>query len=123
MAWANAKVDDEDSQIESMRDSTIRDSVFIMDLLNTIRPGVVNWELVHGIESPEDRLHNARYVLSVACKLGCHVYLLPEDIVEVNRKMVLTLFGTSSTFLCRVQDDVTNPLSIPPTFSSFQPHS
>ena len=86
-----------------MRDRSIRDSVFIMDLLNTIRPGVVNWELVHGIDTPEDRLHNARYVLSVACKLGCNVYLLPEDIVEVNRKMVLTLFAALMTLDVKAQ--------------------
>jgi plastin-1 len=38
----------------------------------------------------EKRL-NATYIVSVARKLGCSVFLLPEDIVEVNQKMILIL--------------------------------
>ncbi|KAI4962747.1 hypothetical protein ZWY2020_025840, partial [Hordeum vulgare] len=34
---------------------------------------------------------NATYIISVARKLGCSVFLLPEDIIEVNQKMILTL--------------------------------
>ncbi|CAN6968857.1 unnamed protein product [Brassica oleracea var. botrytis] len=38
----------------------------------------------------EKRL-NASYIVSVARKLGCSLFLLPEDIVEVNQKMILIL--------------------------------
>ena len=32
----------------------------------------------------EEKRLNATYIVSVARKLGCSVFLLPEDIVEVN---------------------------------------
>lgn len=34
----------------------------------------------------EDRKLNATYIISVARKLGCSVFLLPEDIMEVKKK-------------------------------------
>ena len=37
---------------------------------------------------------NARYAVSVARKIGARVYALPEDIVEVKQKMVMTIFAT-----------------------------
>lgn len=36
---------------------------------------------------------NAKYAVSMARKIGARVYALPEDIVEVNPKMVLTVFA------------------------------
>ncbi|KAL5212211.1 hypothetical protein ABZP36_023058 [Zizania latifolia] len=44
-----------------------------------VQPRVVHWKL------------NATYIISIARKLGCSVFLLPEDIIEVNQKMILTL--------------------------------
>ncbi|GMP90204.1 hypothetical protein CsSME_00041440 [Camellia sinensis var. sinensis] len=39
----------------------------------------------------EERRMNATYIISIARKLGCSIFLLPEDITEVNQKMILTL--------------------------------
>lgn len=36
---------------------------------------------------------NAKYAISMARKTGAKVYALPEDIVEVNTKMVMTVFA------------------------------
>lgn len=36
---------------------------------------------------------NATYAISTARKIGARVYALPEDIVEVKGKMVMTLFA------------------------------
>lgn len=36
---------------------------------------------------------NARYALSLARKIGAQIYALPEDLVEVKPKMVLTVFA------------------------------
>lgn len=41
-------------------------------------------------QTKEDQLLNARYAISVARKLGSIIFLLPEDIVEVKQKMMLT---------------------------------
>ena len=92
LEWANGRAGE--STISGFGDSELSDSVFIMDLLNAMRPGIVNWTLVHGIDSPDDQMHNAKYVISVARKIGCAVFLTWEDIVNVNRKMLFTLFAT-----------------------------
>lgn len=34
-----------------------------------------------------------RYAISMARKIGTKVYALPEDLVEVNPKMVMTIFA------------------------------
>ncbi len=44
--------------------------------------------------SYETKLDNARYALSIARKIGARVFALPEDIVEVKQKMVMTIFAT-----------------------------
>ena len=36
---------------------------------------------------------NAKYAISMSRKIGARVYALPEDIVEGNNKMVLTIFA------------------------------
>lgn len=41
----------------------------------------------------QERLQNAKYAISMARKIGAHVYALPEDIVEVKSKMVMTVFA------------------------------
>jgi len=37
---------------------------------------------------------NAKYAISMARKLGATIFLLPEDIVEVKNKMILTFIGS-----------------------------
>lgn len=39
-------------------------------------------------------MDNARYAVSTARKIGARVFCLPEDIVEVKQKMIMTLFAT-----------------------------
>ena len=41
----------------------------------------------------QDQLSNAKYAISMARKIGARVYALPEDLVEVKHKMVMTVFA------------------------------
>ncbi|GFO01621.1 plastin-1, partial [Plakobranchus ocellatus] len=41
-----------------------------------------------------EKLANARYAISMARKIGAKVYAVAEDIVEVKRKMMLTIFAS-----------------------------
>ena len=41
----------------------------------------------------QDKLSNAKYAISMAHRIGARVYALPEDIVEVKSKMVMTIFA------------------------------
>ena len=42
----------------------------------------------------ESKEQNAKYVLSVARKMGCAVFLLWEDVVQVRPKMLMTFVGS-----------------------------
>ncbi|KAJ0053811.1 hypothetical protein Pint_01905 [Pistacia integerrima] len=91
--WANNKVKkaDRTSQMESFKDKNLSTGVFFLELLSAVEPRVVNWSLVTKGENEEDKKLNATYIISVARKLGCSIFLLPEDIIEVNQKMILIL--------------------------------
>ncbi|KAF3778300.1 Fimbrin-5 [Nymphaea thermarum] len=91
--WANNKVKSvgRNSQMESFKDKNLSNGIFFLELLSAVEPRVVNWNLVTKGESDEEKKLNATYIISIARKLGCSIFLLPEDIMEVNQKMILTL--------------------------------
>ncbi|KAF9610517.1 hypothetical protein IFM89_022797 [Coptis chinensis] len=106
LGWANTKVKStgRTSQMESFRDKNLSNGIFFLELLSAVGPRVVNWNLVTKGESDEEKNLNATYIISVARKLGCSVFLLPEDIMEVNQKMILTL--TASIMYWSLQQPV-----------------
>ncbi|KAG0488146.1 hypothetical protein HPP92_006957 [Vanilla planifolia] len=91
--WANNKVKDSGRQarMESFKDKSLSTGIFFLELLSAVDLRVVNWSMVTKGENEEERKMNASYIISVARKLGCSIFLLPEDILEVNQKMMLTL--------------------------------
>ncbi|XP_027330249.1 fimbrin-1-like [Abrus precatorius] len=93
LKWANRKVKStgRTSHIESFKDKSLSSGLFFLELLSAVEPRVVNWNLVTKGESDDEKKLNATYIISVARKLGCSIFLLPEDIMEVNQKMILTL--------------------------------
>uniref|UniRef100_A0A8C1UHJ6 Plastin 1 (I isoform) n=1 Tax=Cyprinus carpio TaxID=7962 RepID=A0A8C1UHJ6_CYPCA len=94
--WVNntLKQGQKDSYINSFKDKSISTSLPVIDLIDTIVPKAIKYEMVKtGELTPEDRLNNAKYAISVARKIGVRVYALPDDLVEVNPKMVMTVFA------------------------------
>ncbi|KAL5222561.1 hypothetical protein ABZP36_027274 [Zizania latifolia] len=93
LIWANKKVKDsgKHSRMESFKDRSLSSGIFFLNLLGAVEPRVVNLSLVTKGEKDEEKQMNASYTISVARKLGCSIFLLPEDILEVNQKMMLTL--------------------------------
>ncbi|KAK9089802.1 hypothetical protein Scep_028884 [Stephania cephalantha] len=91
--WANTKVRSagRTSKMESFKDKNLSNGIFFLELLSAVEPRVVNWNLVTMGETDDEKRLNATYIISVARKLGCSIFLLPEDIMEVNQKMILTL--------------------------------
>ncbi|KAL5548515.1 hypothetical protein UlMin_003746 [Ulmus minor] len=91
--WANRKVKStgRTSHIDSFKDKSLSSGLFFLELLSAVEPRVVNWNVVTKGESDDEKKLNATYIISVARKLGCSIFLLPEDIMEVNQKMILTL--------------------------------
>jgi plastin-1 len=90
--WANGKVEaaERPSRMASFKDSSLASSHFFFDLLYAVEDRIINWELVTDASTEADALLNAKYAISVARKLNCTIFLLPEDIVEVKDKMILT---------------------------------
>ncbi|PRQ25356.1 putative calponin domain-containing protein [Rosa chinensis] len=93
LEWANTKVSNTGSQscMKSFKDKSLSDGIFFLELLSSVQPRVVNWSLVTKGVTDEEKKMNATYIISIARKLGCSIFLLPEDITEVNQKMILTL--------------------------------
>lgn len=93
--WVNEKLKgaEKKSNIFSFQDSAISTGLPLIDLIDAIKPGVVNYDLVLEPETEEDKIANAKYGISMARRLGARVYALPEDIVEVKPKMVMTVFA------------------------------
>ncbi|KAI4319285.1 hypothetical protein MLD38_032905 [Melastoma candidum] len=93
LEWANAKVRERGrkSRMISFKDKSLSDGIFFLELLSAVQPRAVNWSLVTRGVTEEEKKMNASYIISIARKLGCSIFLLSEDITEVNQKMILTL--------------------------------
>ena len=89
MKWANEMV--KDRQIKNFKDPELADGNFLIKLCAAIEPRAVNWEIVQAGETEEEKNNNAKYVLSIARKLGCVIFCVYEDIPKVNFKMILVL--------------------------------
>lgn len=115
--WVNTRLSDagKQSQLRNFNDPAIADGKIVIDLIDSIKAGSINYELVRtsGTQEvssvsisihfscssfslpclPQDNLANAKYAISMARKIGARVYALPEDITEVKPKMVMTVFA------------------------------
>ncbi|MGH0145670.1 UNVERIFIED_CONTAM: hypothetical protein FKN15_015305 [Acipenser sinensis] len=78
-----------------VEDKSICTSLPVLDLISAIAPNAIREEMVRRDDdlSDEDKLNNAKYAISVSRKIGARVYALPEDLVEVKPKMVMTVFA------------------------------
>jgi len=76
--------------IDSFRDGEIANGRWVVAAAATIEPEAVDWDIVTDGATEEDALLNIRYGITVARKLGCLVFCVPEDIQEVRTKMVMT---------------------------------
>ncbi|KJE88506.1 fimbrin [Capsaspora owczarzaki ATCC 30864] len=93
--WANTTLANggKSSSIQSFKDKAISTSLPVIDLVDVIRPGAIDYNNVTAGTSDADALSNAKYAVSMARKIGANVYALPEDLVEVKPKLVLTVFA------------------------------
>ncbi|XP_067896271.1 plastin-2-like [Heterodontus francisci] len=94
--WVNQKLSESGkcSSITSFKDKEISTSIPVLDLIDAIQPASIRYDLVKtGDLTDEEKLQNAKYAISMARKIGTRVYALPEDLVEVKPKMVMTVFA------------------------------
>lgn len=95
LAWANSVPSrvGKSSRMTSFKDSSLRTSLFFLDVLAGIKKGIVDYALVTDGKSDDDAKLNGKYAISIARKLGATIFVLPEDLVEVKPKMILTFVG------------------------------
>uniref|UniRef100_A0A8C1WYH2 Lymphocyte cytosolic protein 1 (L-plastin) n=1 Tax=Cyprinus carpio TaxID=7962 RepID=A0A8C1WYH2_CYPCA len=80
--------------ISGFKDGSISSSMPVLDLIDAIQPGSIRYDLLKTEDlTDEEKLNNAKYAISMARKIGARVYALPEDLVEVKPKMVMTVFA------------------------------
>jgi len=93
--WCNDKVKScgRQNSMDSFKDKNLSNSIFIFDLLYACQPESVDSSVLTAGTTPDEKLQNAQYAISCARKMGATVFLLPEDIVEVQPKLLLTFFG------------------------------
>ncbi|XP_065366419.1 plastin-3 isoform X1 [Calliphora vicina] len=93
--WVNNKLSEagKQSTLKNFNDHAIADAKIVIDLVDALKAGSINYELVRTSGTEEDNLANAKYAISMARKIGARVYALPEDITEVKPKMVMTVFA------------------------------
>ncbi|XP_054481250.1 plastin-3 [Anoplopoma fimbria] len=94
--WVNKTLAEagKSTKISSFKDKEISSSLAVVELIDAIQPGSINYDLLKtGSLSEEEKLENAKYAVSMARKIGARVYALPEDLVEVKPKMVMTVFA------------------------------
>lgn len=95
VAWVNETLEaaGKSSKISGFKDPSIATSIPVIDLVDSIKPSSVNYELVESGTDEESLKANAKYAISMSRKIGARVYALPDDLVEVKPKMCLTVFA------------------------------
>jgi len=93
--WVNKKLKEanKSSMIRNFQDSSIATALPVIDLIDAIKPGSISYAQIITANTPEEKLANAKYAISMARKIGARIYALPEDISEVKPKMVMTVFA------------------------------
>jgi len=94
--WANdtVKKAGKSSSMKSFKDPAIKNAVFFLDLLDSLKPGYVDYSLVNNGNTDDECRLNAKLAISIARKLGSLIFLTPEDIVERRAKLVMTFVGS-----------------------------
>lgn len=100
--WANSQVSD--IKIKNLKDATLSSGQFLIKLCSAIEPRAINWEIVQPGNTDEEKENNAKYIVSIARKLGAIIFCVWEDIVKVNYKMILVLICT----LYEIQNEMKN---------------
>ncbi|XP_076044276.1 plastin-2 fimbrin isoform X2 [Oratosquilla oratoria] len=95
ITWVNTKLSEagKASSIRSFQDQSLCNAIAVIDLVDAIKPGTVNYDIIRDSGSDEDNQANAKYAISMARKIGARIYALPEDITEVKPKMIMTVFA------------------------------
>ncbi|KAH9582539.1 phospholipid scramblase 1 [Schistosoma haematobium] len=96
--WANQKLINAGkftkiSTSSGFTDPNLKTSHAVIDLIEAIRPNTVDYNLVLPGNSKTEQLTNAQYAITLARRIGATVYAMPEDLIELKHKMIMTIFA------------------------------
>lgn len=96
LRWATHRVaaSGRATTMRDFADKSLASGLFWLDLLAAVEPRCVNRELITAGSTEEERMLNARYAVACARKLGCAIFCLPEDLVDVRPKMTLAFVAS-----------------------------
>jgi plastin-1 len=89
LKWANSLAGD--MQVKNFKDKALADGQYLLKVCAGIEPRAIDWDIVMKGETEEEKENNAKYILSIARKLGAVIFAVWEDITAVNYKMILVL--------------------------------
>lgn len=94
--WANdmARKAPQGAQIRSFKDSSLGSAKFLLDVLAGMKPAYVDYDLVTPGRNDEESYQNAKLAISIARKMGATIWLVPEDIVAVQSRLITTFIGS-----------------------------
>ncbi|KAH8115933.1 calponin [Phellopilus nigrolimitatus] len=98
--WANAtaaKGSPSAKSIRSFKDPSLTTGIFVLNLLEGLRPGIVDPSMVSNVSEAgdyEERRQNAKLAISIARKMNATIFLVPEDIVDVRPRLIMTFVGS-----------------------------
>jgi len=77
-----------------MKDKSLADGRFFMHVLADIESRSVNWDIMMDSDTDEGKENNAKYVISVARKMGALIFCVWDQITTVHPKQMFILFCT-----------------------------
>eukprot|EP01097_Dermamoeba_algensis_P012074 TRINITY_DN969_c0_g2_i2.p1 TRINITY_DN969_c0_g2~~TRINITY_DN969_c0_g2_i2.p1 ORF type:complete len:286 (+),score=82.84 TRINITY_DN969_c0_g2_i2:697-1554(+) len=94
--WANQQVSSagKSTSMKDFKDASLKNGLFLIDLVDAVRPGAVDYSLVEKGDGEDKYTLNAKYAVSAARKIGATIFALPEDITEVKNKMIMTFVAS-----------------------------
>ncbi|KAI0795467.1 fimbrin [Abortiporus biennis] len=100
LKWANTTAQKQKpgvKPVRSFKDPSLTTGLFLLDLLEALRPGIVDPNLIIPVNETgdyEDRRQNAKLAISIARKMNALIFLVPEDIVDVRPRLIMTFVGS-----------------------------
>jgi plastin-1 len=83
LKWANemAQKGGRSSSIRSFKDASLGTGVFLLDVLNGMKAGYVDYSLVNDGRTEDDAYLNAKLSISIARKMGATIWYVPPPCI------------------------------------------
>jgi hypothetical protein len=93
--WANGQVKSQGgNEVTGYRDAGLASGRYLIQLCASFDADIVDWEYVKPGENDEEKEGNAKYAISLARKFGAVIFMVWDDVVKVNGKMMLIFMSS-----------------------------